>query len=302
MGRNPPPGAIVDYVLAKPAQSPVRLEILDARGDTVRAFSSDDPPEELRANRYFPESWVRREPPPSATAGHHRFVWDLRYPRPRADRYEYSLSVAWGDDTPVQPRGPLAAPGKYTVRLTVDGKRSEQPLLLTIDPRVSAPPETLSRQLAFERELAASMDASFDALAWVRALRSQLAKRAEKAGSAGAAAEAMSVALGQARGLETGEAEAGRAGAGLASVNATLGAILTAADAVDAAPTATQSEGYASARSRLDTLLAAWRALSTDGLARLNAALRGAGIPEVTSGELERAPRSPESRAGTEIE
>jgi photosystem II stability/assembly factor-like uncharacterized protein len=302
MGRNPPPGAIIDYVLAKPAQSPVRLEILDERGGTVRAYSSDDPPEELRVHRYFPESWVRREPPPSASAGHHRFVWDLRYPRPKADRYEYSLSVAWGDDTPVEPRGPLAAPGEYTVRLTVDGKRSEQPLVLSIDPRVSAPPETLARQLAFEREVVAAMDASFDALAWVRALRSPLARRAEKAGSAGPAAEAISEALGQARRLETGEGEAGRAGAGLANVNATLRAISTAADAVDGAPTATQSEGYASARSRLDILLAAWRALSTDGLARLNAALRGAGIPEVTPRELERAPHSPEGRAGTEIE
>ena len=152
------------------------------------------------------------------------------------------------------------------------------------------------------KKVVAAMDASFDALAWVRALRSRLAKRAEKAGSAGPAAEAISEALGQARRLETGVAEAGRAGTGLANVNATLGAILTAADAVDAAPTATQSEGYATARSRLDILLAAWRALSTDGLARLNAALRGAGIPEVTPGELERAPRSPEGRAGTEIE
>ena len=43
--------------------------------------------------------------------GHHRFVWDLRYERPRADRYEYMIAAVFGEDTPLEPRGPLVAAG-----------------------------------------------------------------------------------------------------------------------------------------------------------------------------------------------
>jgi hypothetical protein len=303
MGQNPPAGAIIDYTLAAPAKSPVRLEILEDSGQTVRAYASDDPPEELNANRYFPESWVRHPPPPPASAGHHRFVWDLRYPRPRADRYEYSIAGVRGEDTPIEPRGPLAQPGRYTVRLTVDGKRLEQPLVLGMDPRVRVAPEVLAGQAALEREVVQAMDASFGALARVRAFRAQLAKRSERAESKGTAAEAIAEADSEAHRLEGGEGHSGRrGGGGLAGVNATLGAILTAVDAADAAPTAIQREGYAAARASLEDLMAGWRKLSGDGMSKLNEALRGAGLPEVTTEELEQTPAPAGGNSGVEIE
>ena len=303
MGQNPPAGAIIDYHLATPAQSPVRLEILDEHGETVRSYAGDDPPDRVDAHRYFPESWIRPKAPPSGSAGHHRFVWDLRYPRPKADRYEYLIAAVWGENTPIEPRGPLALPGRYTVRLTVDGKRMEQPLLLTMDPRVTVRPEDLAGQAALERKVIEAMKVSFGALVRVRTFRAQLTRRKERAGPSGAAADAIAQADRDASRLEAVETEPGRrAGGGLAGVNATMGTILGAVDAVDAAPTAVQTEGYASARSSLDDLLAGWGKLSGEGLARLNAALAGAGIPVVTMEDLERDPPPAEGPSGTEIE
>jgi photosystem II stability/assembly factor-like uncharacterized protein len=307
-GQNPPAGAVIDYLLREPARSALRLEILDDHGDTVRSFASDDPPEKLRADRYFPASWLRPQAPPPVSEGHHRFVWDLRYPRPRSDRYEYSIAAVRGEDTPLEPRGPLAVPGRYTVRLIVNGKRSEQPLVLTLDPRVPAAPEDLAGELAFQREVSRAMDSSFEVLAKVRALRAQLIKRRDEGNAGNAAAkaagEAIAEALAQAHRIEVGDAVAGRRArsGGLAGVQATFGAILVAVDGADAAPTATQREGFASAQAHGQELLAGWRTLSGDGLVRLNAALRAAGVPEVTLEEIERSPRPNPMPAGTEIE
>src|SRR5262249_44567808 len=79
---NPPGGAVLDYVLATPARS-VRIDVLNEKGATVRSYASDAAPEKPEANRYFPEGWVRPQAPPATGAGHHRFVWDLRYARPK---------------------------------------------------------------------------------------------------------------------------------------------------------------------------------------------------------------------------
>ncbi len=214
---NPPPGAVIDYVLGTPATTTVRLEILDAQGTLVRSFRSDDPPENLPARRYFTDLYLHPPAPPSTAAGHHRFVWDLRYPRPRSERYDYMISAIAGENTPVEPRGPLALPGRYTVRLTVDGAVHEQPLVLRMDPRVKVEPEALAAQLALQQKLVAAMNESFASLEKARG------KPSEKA---------------------------------FAAVNETLGTILGALDGADAAPTTVQSEAYRRARTDLDRLLA----------------------------------------------
>src|SRR6185295_20361311 len=80
-GENPPTGAVIDYWLARDASGPVRIEILDARGEVVRRVASDDARPDLRADRYFAQSWIRPPEPLSAQAGAHRYVWDLHYER-----------------------------------------------------------------------------------------------------------------------------------------------------------------------------------------------------------------------------
>lgn len=57
------------------------------------------------------------------------------------------METAFGQDTPILPRGPLAVPGTYQVRLTVDGKAYTQPLIVTMDPRVKVSPTDLAKQL-----------------------------------------------------------------------------------------------------------------------------------------------------------
>jgi hypothetical protein len=144
-GQNPPDGAIVDYYLPSTAQR-VTLEILDAKGDLVRRYASDDPAEQRDTTAwYYPTYWVRPAQVLSPQPGGHRFVWNLRYRPPPGAQRELSISSTY-HNTPTGPFGPLAHPGRYTVRLTVDGQVSERPLDLRMDPRVRIGLEDVQRQ------------------------------------------------------------------------------------------------------------------------------------------------------------
>lgn len=138
MGQNPPDGAILDYWLAGAPKGPVTLEVLDAHGGLVRRYSSSDAPDVVDEKQLaVPTYWIRPSRTLSATPGMHRWIWDGRYPRPGAPG-SYPIS-AIPHDTPREPLGPFAAPGRYVVRLTVDGQAYTQPLTLRMDPRVSTP-------------------------------------------------------------------------------------------------------------------------------------------------------------------
>jgi hypothetical protein len=164
VGENPPEGALVDYWLKAPAKE-VRLEILDGAGAVLRAFDSQDRPEPVDpASLNVPAFWIQPPVVLPATAGMHRFAWDLRLPPPAAFHHEPTMAAIPGK-TPMEPRGPLVPPGTYRVRLTVDGRSFEQPLSLHMDPRVTVGEAALAGQYTLGRSLARAMDRSHRAAA-----------------------------------------------------------------------------------------------------------------------------------------
>ena len=88
----------------------------------------------------------------SAEPGAHRFVWDLRYPRPRAATYKYSISTSRTAGMPVEPRGPMVPPGSYQLSLIVNGQRQDASLEVVMDPRVQVSAEALQAALQFSLE------------------------------------------------------------------------------------------------------------------------------------------------------
>ncbi len=135
-GANPPDGAILDYSLARQAGEVV-IEVLDGAGGTVRRFSSRDADEAIDPGRLpYPTYWFRPPQRIATTAGHHRIVWDLRYPPPPGTVRSFSIAAIYRN-TPSGPVGPYVHPGKYRVRLTVDGASSERTLDVRLDPRGS---------------------------------------------------------------------------------------------------------------------------------------------------------------------
>jgi len=174
-GQNPPNGAMIDYFLKTPASGPVALEIIDAAtGQVVRHFSSADKPAVVNAKEFnVPAYWVRPARTLSASAGMHRFVWDLTYPAPEVLTRDYPISAIY-HDTPLYPLGATVLPGQYKVALTVGGKSYTQPLDVKMDPRVKTSPEDLRRQFELDRKIAGALHQDYEALQQVRSLRAQL--------------------------------------------------------------------------------------------------------------------------------
>ena len=166
--KNPPNGAIVDYYLEADATGPVTLEILTSAGTVVRRYASDDTPPPYNEKDFaVPAYWARPTQVLSAAKGHHRFVWDLRYPTPGAVQRDFPISAVYRD-TPIEPLGVLAVPGAYVVKLTANGKTFSQPLTLKMDPRATITPLGLSRQFALATKLADMMNGSFAAISRLR--------------------------------------------------------------------------------------------------------------------------------------
>jgi photosystem II stability/assembly factor-like uncharacterized protein len=159
-GVNPPDGAIFYYTLPASAAH-VAIAIYNAQGTEVRRYSSDDPaprPVEFDKPTYWERPFVR----PSTDAGMHRFVWDLREPSPESIAIDLPISAVY-QDTPRVPQGALIVPGRYTVRLDVDGVVRSQPLRVVMDPRVSVSQSALERQYAMAHDVATLLDQTYDA-------------------------------------------------------------------------------------------------------------------------------------------
>jgi hypothetical protein len=120
-GKNPPGGVIIHYTLKEKPEGEVKLNILDAFGQTIRSFSSvsEDPP-------HVP-----------AEAGANRFIWNLRYDKPtplEGDQKKKSDFMAKMMEEGAAPR---AVPGDYQAQLVVGDSTLTQPFTVQPDPRLT---------------------------------------------------------------------------------------------------------------------------------------------------------------------
>ena len=159
--KNSPQGAIIDYYLKQPARS-VELQILDDHGRVVRTYTNAPVPKLHQPAPPAPSFWIRPHEPLPASAGAHRVTWDMRYPTPPALYFDQSMGAV-PHDTPFVPQGPMALPGRYQVKLSVDGTIHTQPLRLQPDPRLRDTPAAMAakrRQLALSQQIITLMAAS----------------------------------------------------------------------------------------------------------------------------------------------
>ncbi len=286
---NPPDGAVIDYYLPHSASS-VTLEILDARGQLVRKFSStDNPPatEEELKKQLIPLYWLRPFHTLSAGAGMHRWVWGVHYPAPEATRHDYPISAIPGD-TPRLPLGPTAMPGSYTARLKVDGKTYSAPLTVKMDPRVKASAVALREKFQLETRLSTLLDRTSKAVLQAGSLRTSVENlskqdRAEVHGSVQVFQEKLAALIGsQAPGNDI----------TLSRVNGQAAALYGQVWQVDAAPTVAQSQASATTEREEADVMKRWDKLRTTDLSALNGVLKNAGLPEL---KIESDPHHEES-------
>jgi photosystem II stability/assembly factor-like uncharacterized protein len=303
-GKNPPDGAMLDYFLSSDATDPVTLEILDDQDKLIRRFSSTDKPESVNENAInIPTYWIRPPQILSAKAGMHRFLWDLHYPPPESVQHEYPISAIYRD-TPRYPLGPSALPGRYTIKLTANGKTYTQPLTVKMDPRVKTSAEGLHAQFELESKIFDAMHGSYVALQQVRGLRQQLAKLKGHAAAMESEATALERKASELEGTEEGSTFLSTpAGRSLTRLNIALNTLLNSVDSADAAPTASQDSMFRQVNSVLEAQLSAWNEIKTKQVPALNQRLRNNRLqqlnPEMTA-DVERTWRDPEKAAGEE--
>jgi len=142
-GENPPEGLVAQYRLNAKPKGDVLIEVLDSEGKVVKKF-----------------------PKAAAEVGLNRFVWDLRYP----DTVNFPGMIYWAANSD----GPLAAPGPYAVRLTVDGKTLTQPFELLKDPRMEGSISDLKKQLELSLQIQSKVNQANEAVIKIRDARKQV--------------------------------------------------------------------------------------------------------------------------------
>jgi hypothetical protein len=169
-GENPPLGAVF-YYWVKTVPKEMSLEILDSNGKVIRHISNKDTgdlEEPLDPDDEKPKTLL------DPKAGLNRFVWDLRRdPIPRMPNY---YLFGYQDGTTL----PKALPGKYEVRMTVDGKTQSVPFEVALDPRVKVSLADLQKQNDLVNAIRAEIERVFSTERQIHDVRDQIASLAQR--------------------------------------------------------------------------------------------------------------------------
>jgi hypothetical protein len=157
-GQDPEYGASINYWLARPAAETPTIDIVDATGAVVRTLNG------------------------SNVAGVNRIHWDLadepNEPISLFTRPMYAEHIVVTEEGRAAPGGGqisvLMPPGRYTVRLHVDGATHEQPVTVLKDPHSAGSEADIRAQVAFLREMRAQVVTAGEAVHRVEAMRVQL--------------------------------------------------------------------------------------------------------------------------------
>lgn len=172
-GENPPDGVLVYYFLKQKPEGEVKLTFLDAQGEQIKSFTSeqaqsqspkaeDAPPEAPDEE----EDREKKDPRVPKEAGMNRFLWNARYPDPKkVDGYVASEAVM---------AGPVTAPGTYHVQLAVADQTLTEAFEVQKDPRVPATQEDLDSQFKLLLKVRDKLSETHDAINTLRNIRQQV--------------------------------------------------------------------------------------------------------------------------------
>jgi len=276
-GKNPPDGAILNYVLPANSSGEVQLEIYDADEKLVRRFSSAPAPKEPEETPYVADYWIGHPQSLSKTAGMHRFIWNLRYPDPRAvhpqSPYNYPIAAIVGA-TPLPPQGPLVLPGKYEVRLKTGGQILRQPLEVKIDPRVVAARNELQSSLELQLKVSALLEKNFDGYQQSKELRARLTEfmKHPKEDPIAAAGKALDAKTANLEGEATPILEAPKT-TNFMAVNDSLTALMALVDGADFEPSEESFAAYRRICKGMNETLSGWQEIKNKDVSALNSLL-----------------------------
>jgi photosystem II stability/assembly factor-like uncharacterized protein len=261
-GPNPPSGALVYYYLKdKPDdKTKVKLEILDASGKVISEVMN--PPKEKGLNRA---------------------VWNLALTGPKQRRPPPPEAAAFG----FAPRGLLALPGTYTVRLSVGDKSQEQKVEVKLDPTVNTPLADLQAAHEYSSKVMEMISNLNQALLKLDALKAQLEQtdKTLKANQPDAPKElmtAISDGLKQMTELSNKVSNAPSDGLGFresSKLSEKLGRLFSLLESTNAAPTPAMKEFFAELQPEYQSAMNELNQFLSNGVPKLNDKLKAGGAP-----------------------
>ncbi|HWZ58754.1 MAG TPA: glycosyl hydrolase [Gemmatimonadaceae bacterium] len=323
-GANPPTGAMIYYTLPD-STTPITMEFLDPTGHLVRRLSSRLDSAGLADSTEHADSvkQVRRDSlthagvpadsitkllavpdtthgePEGGEASHHvprpprvpaklglnMFAWNMRYP----DASAFDNLIMWSGGV----RGPVAPPGRYTVRLIAGSDTESRPLIIKADPRSRATPAALAAQFALLMRIRDRLSAANDAVKTIRNVAYQV-----QADSAGAPAELTAAAAPLTERMRVIERTIYQVDNRSSQdplnfpirVNNKIAALANTAASADGRPTASTYAVFSALSAQLDTQLVALRTTLATYLPKLNAMRRAAGRPDIVPRAVEPPP------------
>ncbi|HEY7985060.1 MAG TPA: hypothetical protein VID73_12870, partial [Ktedonobacterales bacterium] len=301
-GANPPDGAAITYAFAAKPEGEVTLTILDARGNEIRAFSSEERQQRLsiaQDTRGGTGEAKREQPEPKVPveAGVNRFHWDGRYPPARpVDGYVTGSGVV---------PGPLAPPGRYQARLQAGEQTLTVPFELRVDPRVPVAPADLEAQFDLMLQIRDKISAAHDAVNTITGIRRQVEEwerrtegqeaHAEVARLGAVVKDQLTPILEEL--IATQVAEDDDTLRLPVKLNYKLAVLLEVVGSAEAAPTRQSVEAFASLAARVDAQAQRLRAVTDGALADFNRhvaeARLAAVMPSATLPALPKKPKKP---------
>ena len=309
---NPTAGATITYALPHRPAAPLTLTLLDSEGRTVATYTGaptqpepaplgppayrlqggvatlvtsgvDDPAAGVRVGALSLPPGLPSEQLP-AEPGLNRFALALEHPPARtiAGYYHHGSTAV-----------PLP-PGRYEVRLEVDGAVQTAPLQVLRDPRTTTSQEDFDAQYALLLRIRATVQALHDAVTRLRLVRAPLdgwsALAAVLPGSDAPRATAADLSA-RLSALEAGIIQVGltessgelAAPAVPPGPSAKLEALASAVAGCDAAPTAQAATAFAAFSAQAQEQLEVLDRLLSVDVPALNAAIHVAGLPTIVS-------------------
>jgi photosystem II stability/assembly factor-like uncharacterized protein len=276
---NPAGGAMIDYFL-KSAAGKITLEIFDGQRRLVGRFSSDQKHSKKQALLPIADRWLPKPEGLETMPGMHRFVWNLAWGNAEVNADE--------DYENRNPSGPKVVPGSYQVRLTVDGRTQNQMLKVVMDPRCTATPAILQRQLELGLKMFAEARAARRALGEIGSVRKELTDIRQKIGEGnGAVTLAIAEAQAEITKIVTNKESAPGEPGGLQAAFTGLGSALRVVESGDREVPSQSVALYQESSERAKVGIAAWEKFKQTKLRELNLKLQENNIAPVTVAEIE---------------
>ena len=260
-GLNPLKGVVVKYYLATADDSTkVEISILDDQNKVIRTYNSKD------------------KEGPATEQGFNQFAWNLYHKE--IEQPESTLILWNGSTSPV-----LAAPGKYTAKVTINKEVVTYPFEILPDPNYKTSVADLKEQEQFLLQVAGSFDEIMKTLKGIKEIRTQVTALQKKTKDSSFQKQAKDLLANLTTVEEALHQTKAKSGQDVLNfpirLDDKIAGVFESAAAGYVAPTKQVKETYADLKSQVDAQLKKYDTIKKEEVKALNETVHKIGIPVI---------------------